>query len=161
VHRVSSYTLYADLCRPLADKMQNICISRRAGRLNCANHLHPGKAASHPRGGPLHHSCCSERQQAGALSAGEMRRGRAVGYRQQVPLNQLVGHVLAHRPPQKASDRLSRVCTKSSKSASDTLGAHFVLSKWYSNADFMQKITYLMHTLCILCINFMHTMCRL
>ena len=47
------------------------------------------------------------------------------------------------------------------KSAFDTLGAHFVLSKWYSNADLMQKITYVMHTLCILCINFMHTMCIL
>jgi hypothetical protein len=31
------------------------------------------------------------------------------------------------------------VCTKSAKSASGTLGAHFVLSKWYSNADLMQK----------------------
>jgi hypothetical protein len=50
-------------------------------------------------------------------------------------LHQLVGHVLAHRPPQEASDRLSRVCTKSAKSASGTLGAHIVLSKWYSNAD--------------------------
>jgi hypothetical protein len=58
-----------------------------------------------------------------------------------------VDHVLAHRPPQEASDRLSRVCTKSEKSSSGTLGAHFVLSKWYSNADLMQKITYPMHTL--------------
>ncbi len=56
---------------------------------------------------------------------------------------------------------VSRVCTKSAKSASGTLGAYFVLSMWYSNADLMQKITYLLHTLCILCINFMHTMCRL
>jgi hypothetical protein len=50
-------------------------------------------------------------------------------------------HVLAHRPPQEASDslRLSLVCTKSAKSASGTLGAHFVLSKGYSNADLMQK----------------------
>ena len=71
--------------------------------------------------------------------------------------------MLAHRPPQEASDRLtrSRVCTKSAKSASGTLGAYFVLSKWYSNADLMQKKTYLLHTLCILCINFMHTICRL
>ena len=50
---------------------------------------------------------------------------------------------------------------KSAKSASGTLGAYFVLSKWYSNADLMQKKTYLLHTLCILCINFMHTICRL
>ncbi len=49
-------------------------------------------------------------------------------------------HVLAHRPPQEASDRLSPVCTKSAKSASGTLGAHFVLSRWYSNADLLQKL---------------------
>ncbi len=80
-----------------------------------------------------------------------MRRGRAAGHRQQALLHQLVGHVLAHRPPQEACDRLSRVCTKSVKSASGTLGAHFVLSKWYSNnADLMQKINipnaHFMHT---------------
>ncbi len=117
-------------------------------------HLHPGKAASHPSGGPLHHSCCAERPQAGALSSGEMRRGRAAGHRQQALLHQLVGHVLAHRPPQEASDRLSRVCTKSAKSASGTLGAYFVLSKWYSNEDLMQK-TNISH------VHFMHTMYKL
>ncbi len=64
-----------------------------------------------------------------ALSAGEMRRGRAAGHRQQALLHQLMGHVLAHQQPQEANDRLSLVCTKSAKSASGTLGAHFVLSK--------------------------------
>ncbi len=67
-----------------------------------------------------------------------MRRGRAAGHRQQALLHQLVGHVLARRPPQEASDRMSRVCTKSAKSASGTPGAHFVLSKWYTNAYYMQ-----------------------
>jgi hypothetical protein len=38
-----------------------------AGRLHCANHLHPGKAASDPSGGPRHHSCGTKRPQAGAL----------------------------------------------------------------------------------------------
>ena len=85
-----------------------------------------------------------------------MRRGRAAGHRQQALLHQLVGHVLAHRPPQEASDRLSRVtvCTKSAKSASGTLGAHFVLSKWYSHADLMQKNN-------ISNAHFMHTMYKL
>ncbi len=94
-----------------------------AGRLHCANHLHPWEAASHPRGGPQHHSCGTERQQEGALSSGKMRRGRAVRHWQQALLNQLVGHVLAHRPPQEASGRLSQVCTRSAKSASGTLDA--------------------------------------
>jgi hypothetical protein len=49
------------------------------------------------------------------------------GHRQLAILHQLVGHVLAHLPPQEASDRLSRVCTKSAKYAFGTLGAHFVL----------------------------------
>jgi hypothetical protein len=80
-------------------------------------------------------------------------------------LHQLVGHVLAHRPPQEASDRLSRVCTKSAKSASDTLCAHFVLSKWYTNAYFLQiyaiRHAHLIHILCRLCQYFVHTLCRL
>jgi hypothetical protein len=83
-----------------------------------------------------------------------MRRGRVAGHRQQALLHQLVGHVLAHRPPQEASDRLSRECTKSATYASGTLGAHFVLSKWYSNADLMQKNN-------IPNVNFVHTMCKL
>jgi hypothetical protein len=127
--------------------------------------VHLGKATSHPRRGPWHHSCGAERPQAGALSAGEMRRGRAAGHRQQALLHQLVGHVLAHRPPQEASDRLSRVCTKSVKSASGTLGAHFVLSKWYTNAYFLQiyaiLYAHLIHILNRLCQYFVRTLCRL
>jgi hypothetical protein len=73
-----------------------------------------------------------------------------------------VGHVLAHQPPQKASDWLSRVCTKSAKSASGTLGAYFVLSKWYSNADLMQKnnisIAHFMHTMYKLYAHYVQTM---
>ncbi len=135
--------------------------AREACRLHRANHLHPGKATSHPRRGPQHHSCGAERQQAGALSAGEMRRGRAAGHQQQALLHQLMGH----QPHQEASDRLSRVCTKSAKSASGTLGAHFVLSKWYTNANFLQIYAILnahfIHILCRLCIYFVHTLCRL
>jgi hypothetical protein len=70
--------------------------------------------------------------------------------------------VLAHRPPQEASDRLSRVCTKSAKSASGTLGAHFVISKWYSKADLMQKNNicnaHIMHTMSKLYAHYVHTM---
>jgi phospholipase/lecithinase/hemolysin len=47
-----------------------------ARRLHCANHLHPGTAASH--------------------SAGKMRREPAARHWQQTVLHQLVGHVLAH-----------------------------------------------------------------
>jgi hypothetical protein len=83
-----------------------------------------------------------------------MRRGRAAWQQQQALLHQLVGHVLAHRQPQEASDRLSRVCTKSAKSAPGTLGAHFVLSKWYSNADLMKGKN-------IPSAHFMHTMYKL
>jgi hypothetical protein len=72
-----------------------------------------------------------------------------------------VGHVLAHRPPQEASDRLSRVCTKSAKSASGTLGAHFVLSKWYTNAYYMQTYTiryaHLIHMIDKLCADYINT----
>jgi hypothetical protein len=48
---------------------------------------------------------------------------------QQALLHQLVGHVLAHQPLQDVGDRISRVCTKSAKSASGTLEGHFVHSK--------------------------------
>ncbi len=71
-------------------------------------------------------------------------------------------HVLAHPPPQEASDRLSQVCTKSAKSASGTLAAHFVLSKWYSNADLMQKNNipnaHFMHTIYKLYVHYVQTM---
>ncbi len=83
-----------------------------------------------------------------------MRLGRAARHRQQALLHQLVGHVLAHQPPQEASDRLSRVCTNSAESASGALVAHFVLSKWYKNADLMQKKN-------IPNAHFMHTMYKL
>ena len=47
------------------------------------------------------------------------------------------------------------MCIKSAKSALGTLCAHFVLSKWYSNADLMQKNdipnAHVVHTMCILC----------
>ncbi len=113
-------------------------------------------------GGPRHHSCGAERPQVGALSAEKMRRGRAAGHRQQALLHPLVGQVLAHQPPQETSDRLSRVCTKSTKSASGTLGAHFVLSKWYSNADMMQKnnipYAHFMHTMYKLYARYVQTM---
>jgi hypothetical protein len=71
-------------------------------------------------------------------------------HRQQALLYQLVGHVLAHQPSQEASDRLSRVRTKSAKSTSGTLGAHF--SKWYTHAHFLQAYAilhaHLIHILC-------------
>ncbi len=98
------------------------------------------------------------------IIAGKMQRERAAGHRQQALLHQLVGHwhVLVHRPTQEACDRLSRECTKSSKSASGTLGAHFVLSKWYSNADLMQKNNipnaHFMHTMYKLYAHYVQTM---
>ena len=68
----------------------------------------------------------------GAHSAGEISYAL---------LHQVVGHVLAHRPPQEAKDMMGRVCTKSAKSAKyafGTLDAHFVMSKWYTHAHFVQ-----------------------
>jgi hypothetical protein len=57
--------------------------------------------------------------------------------------------------------RLSRVCTKSAKSASGTLGAHFVLSKWYTNAYYMQTYTiryaHLIHMIDKLCADYINT----
>ncbi len=66
-----------------------------------------------------------------------------------------------NQPPQEASYRLSRVCTKSAKSASGTLGAHFVLSKWYTNAYYMQTYTilyaHLTHMIDKLCADYINT----
>ena len=112
----------------------------RPCRLHRANHLHLGKAASHPRGGPRHHSCGAERLQEGPLSTGEMLRGLAARHLQQALLHQLVGHVLAHRPPQEAKDMMTRVLTESAKFAVGALGAHFVMSMGYTDADFMQTL---------------------
>ena len=53
------------------------------------------------------HSCGAERPQEGPLSAGEMRRGPAARHRQQARLHQLVGHVLAHRPPQEPKNMMT------------------------------------------------------
>ncbi len=51
------------------------------------------------------------------------------------------------------------------KSASGTLGAHFVLSKWYTNAYYMQIFAILfahfIFIVCRLCKYFVHTLCRL
>jgi hypothetical protein len=52
----------------------------------------------------------------------------------QALLHQLMGHVLANQPTQKAKGMMSQVCTESAKSAVGALGAHFVMSKWYPNA---------------------------
>ncbi len=68
----------------------------------------------------------------------------------------LVGHVtvLAHRPPQEASDNLSQVLIKPAKSASGTLGAHFVPSKWYTIRYYVQIYAIINFTLKI---NFVQT----
>ena len=69
-----------------------------------------------------------------------------------------MGHVLAHRPPQEPKDMMTRVRTESAKSAVGALGAHFVMSMGYTDADFMQTFSLLMNTLCRLFAYFMQTM---
>jgi hypothetical protein len=103
-----------------------------AGRLHCANHLHPGEATSQV------HSRGDHGTIPAALRGSKRELFRAARHWQQALLHQPVGHVLTHRSPQEASDRLSRVCTKSAKSASGTLDAHFVLRSMKMNAYFVQ-----------------------
>ena len=72
-----------------------------------------------------------------------------------------MGHVLAHRPPEEAKDMKTRVRTESAKTAVDALGAHFVMSIGYTDADFMQTFSLRMNTLCRLFAYFVQTMNKL
>ena len=85
-------------------------VSARAEPCNLHGAHHPYfvQAASCPRGGSRHHSCFDDQSQASALQARKVQRGRASRHGQQAVLHQLVGHVLAHRPRQEASDGLKR-----------------------------------------------------
>ena len=66
---------------------------------------------------------------------------QAARHWQQALLRQLLGHVLAHQPPQEAKDMMTRVRTRSAKSAVGALGAHFVMGMGYTDADFMQTFS--------------------
>ena len=57
-----------------------------------------------------------------------------------------MGHVLAHRPPQEAKDMMTRVRTESARAAVGALGAHFVMSMGYTDADLMQTFSLRMDT---------------
>ena len=72
-----------------------------------------------------------------------------------------MGHVLAHRPPEEAKDMMTRVRTESAKSAVGALGAHFVMSMGYTDADFMQTFSLRMNTLCRLFAYLVQTMHKL
>ena len=69
--------------------------------------------------------------------------------------------MLAHRPPEEAKDMMTRVRTESAKSAVGALGAHFVMSMGYTDADFMQTFSLRMNTLCRLCAYLVQTMYKL
>ena len=83
-------------------------VSARANacRLRCPHHLHFGEAASRPCWRPWHHSRCNATSQERALRVWPVRREQATWHRQQAVLHQLMGHVLADRSCQEASDRL-------------------------------------------------------
>ena len=85
-------------------------VSARANacRLRCPHHLHFGEAASRPCWRPWHHSRCNATSQERALRVWLVRREQATWHtgRQQAVLHQLMGHVLADRSCQEASDRL-------------------------------------------------------
>ena len=99
----------------MADTLQGNLWRRAQTPHRMTHHLH------HLLG---HHSCFDEQSQASALQAQKVQRGRASRHGQQAVLHQLVGHVLAHRPPQEAPgpdglrragaaagrDRLAPVC---------------------------------------------------
>ena len=78
----------------------------KARHLHCPHHLHFGEAASRPCWRPWHHSRCNATSQERALRVWPVRREQATWHRQQAVLHQLMGHVLADRSCQEASDRL-------------------------------------------------------
>ena len=56
---------------------------------------------------------------------------------------------------------MTRVRTESAKSAVGALGAHFVMSMGYTDADFKQTLILRMNTLCRLFAYFVQTMHKL
>ena len=56
---------------------------------------------------------------------------------------------------------MTRVRTESAKSAVGALGAHFVISMGYTDADFMQTFSLRMNTLCRLFAYLVQTMYKL
>ncbi len=104
--------------------------AREACCLHCANHLHTGKAASHPS----KDHCTIPAALRGS-------------WRELLPL----GKFNEDRQTASSSTSASGAC-KSAKCAAGTLGTHFVISKWYMHtlsrleADFVNA-----HNVQIMC----------